>query len=605
MEYPFCTKLSKSLTWLASLVLTVCWAVAVNGIYNLKRMQSLIYFNIVMFMLLVISGCVPYPENGPADLVIKNGKVVTVDKENPEAEAVAFVGEFIVDVTSDMEIAKYIQEGETEVIDAGGRLVIPGFNDAHAHFTSIDLDFIELRYITDPSIITEKVREKVALSQPGEVIRGGNWEHEMFTDKQWPTKELIDPVSPDNPVLLFRADYHSVLVNSYVLRSSEITRDTPDPYGGEIQRDSVTGEPTGILKESAKELIITGEIPVERTPEENEQRLIEGWKAAFRMAAELGVTSIQHPAGGNAEFYQEWLEQETLTCRMDVAGLLTNDKKALGKYDELRKKYPPEGNWIRFGFLKGSIDGTLGSATMMVYEPFIDDPDNTGLPKMPYEELEQKVVTCDSMGFQIGIHAIGPKANTWILNAFEKAAEVNGWRDSRHRSEHAQILIEEDIPRFAELGVIASMQPTHCITDKRFCEKRIGKERCKYAYAWRSLLDADATIAFGTDYPVEPLDPMEGLYAAVTRKDRMGEEGDGWFPEQKLTMEEAIELYTLKGAYAQFMEDRKGMIKKDYLGDVVIVNQDLMTIPEENIMKTKADYTIVGGKVVFKRNNID
>ena len=605
MEYLFCTKLSKSLTWLASLVLTVCWTVAVKGIYNLKRKQSLIYFNIVIFMLLVILGCVPYPESGPADLVIKNGKVFTVDKENPEAEAVAFVGEFIVDVTSNMNIAKYIQEGKTEVIDAGGRLVIPGFNDAHAHFSSINLDFIELRYTTDPSIITEKVREKVALSQPGELIMGGNWEHEMFTDKKWPTKELIDPVSPDNPVLLFRADYHSVLVNSYVLRSSEITRDTPDPYGGEIQRDSVTGEPTGILKESAKELIITGEIPVERTPEENEQRLIEGWKAAFRMAAELGVTSIQHPAGGNAEFYQEWLDQGMLTCRMDVAGLLTNDKKALEKYDELRKKYPPEGNWIRFGFLKGSIDGTLGSATMMVYEPFIDDPDNTGLPKMPYEELEQKVVTCDSMGFQIGIHAIGPKANTWILNAFEKAAEVNGWRDSRHRSEHAQILIEEDIPRFAELGVIASMQPTHCITDKRFCEKRIGKERSKYAYAWRSLLDADATIAFGTDLPVEPLDPMEGLYAAVTRKDRMGEEGDGWFPEQKLAMEEAIELYTLGAAYAQFMEDRKGMIKKGYLGDVVIVNQDLMTIPEEDIMKTMVDYTIVGGKVVFKRNDID
>ena len=217
MEYLFCTKLSKSLTWLASLVLTVCWTVAVKGIYNLKRMQSLIYFNIVIFMLLVILGCVPYPESGPADLVIKNGKVFTVDKENPEAEAVAFVGEFIVDVTSDMEIAKYIQEGETEVIDAGGRLVIPGFNDAHAHFSSIDLDFIDFRYITDPTIITEKVREKVALSQPGEIIRGANWEHEMFTDKKWPTKELIDPVSPDNPVLLFRADYHSVLVNSYVL----------------------------------------------------------------------------------------------------------------------------------------------------------------------------------------------------------------------------------------------------------------------------------------------------------------------------------------------------------------------------------------------------
>jgi hypothetical protein len=396
-----------------------------------------------------------------------------------------------------------------------------------------------------------------------------------------------------------------VLVNSYVLRNSGITKDTPDPEGGEIQRDTVTGEPTGILKESAQQLIKTGAIPVERTPEEIKQRLIEGWKAAFRMAAELGVTSIQHPGEGNAEFYQEWFDQGMLTCRMDVAGRLTNDTEALEKYDELREKYPPEGNWIRFGYLKGSIDGTLGSSTCMLYEPFIGDPDNTGLPRMTYEELEQQVVTCDSMGFQIGIHAIGDKANTWILNAFEKAAEVNGWKDSRHRSEHAQILIEEDIPRFAQLGVIASMQPTHCITDKRFCEKRIGKERSKYAYAWRSLLDAGAKIAFGTDYPVEPLNPMEGLYAAVTRKDRMGEEGDGWFPEQKLTMEEAIELYTLGAAYAQFMEDRKGMIKKGYLGDVVIVNQDLMTIPEEDIMKTKVDYTIVGGKVVFKRNDTD
>jgi hypothetical protein len=556
-------------------------------------------------MLVAISGCAPYPESGPADLVIKNANIITVDKENPEAEAVAFVKEFIVEVTSNRKIVKYIQEGKTEVIDAAGSLVIPGFNDAHAHFSAIDLDFIDLRYITDPNIITEKVREKVAASQPGELIMGGNWDHEMFPDKRWPTKELIDPVSPDNPVLLHRADYHSVLVNSYVLRNSRITKDTPDPEGGEIQRDSVTGEPTGILKESAQQLIKTGAIPVERTPEEIKQRLIEGWKAAFRMAAELGVTSIQHPGEGNAEFYQEWFDQGMLTCRMDVAGRLTNDTEALKKYDELREKYSPEGNWIRFGYLKGSIDGTLGSSTCMLYEPFIGDPDNTGLPRMTYEELEQQVVTCDSMGFQIGIHAIGDKANTWILNAFEKAAEANGWKDSRHRSEHAQILIEEDIPRFAQLGVIASMQPTHCITDKRFCEKRIGKERSKYAYAWRSLLDAGAKIAFGTDYPVEPLNPMEGLYAAVTRKDRMGEEGDGWFPEQKLTMEEAIELYTLGAAYVQFMENRKGMIKKGYLGDVVIVSQDLMTIPEEDIMKTKIDYTIVGGKVVFKRNDID
>jgi len=539
-------------------------------------------------MVLIISGCGTPDEGDTADLVIKNAKIVTIDKENPRAEAVAFIGESIVDVTTNKAIEKYIEEGKTKVIDAGGRLVVPGFNDAHAHFAPVNLDYVELRYITDPTIITEKVREKVEQSRPGELIRGGHW-------------ELIDPVSPDNPVVLSRADGHSVLVNSYVLKNSGITKDTPDPYGGEIQRDPATGEPTGIFKESAQQLIKTGAMPVQRTEEEKKQRTMEGWQAAFKMAAELGVTSIQHPGGGDAELYSELKDKGELTCRMDVAGRLTADEEELAKYDELRINYPQEGNWIRFGYLKGFMDGTLGSATMMVYEPFLDEPDKTGLPQMSYEELEQKVLACDRMGFQIGIHAIGPKANTWILNAYEKAAEVNGSRDSRHRSEHAQILIEKDIPRFAELGVVASMQPTHCITDKRFCEKRIGKERSKYAYAWRSLLDSGAKIAFGTDYSVEPLNPMEGLYAAVTRKDRMGEEGDGWFPEQKLTMEEAIELYTLGSAYAQFMEDRKGMIKKGFLGDVVIVNQDLMTIPEEEIMKTRVDYTIVGGKVVFER----
>jgi predicted amidohydrolase YtcJ len=206
------------------------------------------------------------------------------------------------------------------------------------------------------------------------------------------------------------------------------------------------------------------------------------------------------------------------------------------------------------------------------------------------------------MGFQTGTHAIGTKGNNWVLNAVEKAMSVNGKRDHRHRSEHAQILLLEDIPRFSELGVIASMQPTHCITDKRFAEKRIGLERCKGAYAWQKLLDAGVHIAFGTDWYVEPIDPLEGLYGAVTRKDRAGEPGEGWFPDQKLSMEKAIELYTLGSAYAEFMENRKGMLKVGYLGDMVIFNNDLMSIPHDEIMKAKVDYTIVGGKVVYERN---
>jgi predicted amidohydrolase YtcJ len=218
-----------------------------------------------------------------------------------------------------------------------------------------------------------------------------------------------------------------------------------------------------------------------------------------------------------------------------------------------------------------------------------------------YDELEKMVLAADKMGFQIGIHAIGDKANSWILNAFEKAIQVNGKRDSRHRDEHTQTVKLSDIPRFAQLGVIPSMQPTHCISDKLFYEKRVGFERCKGTYAWRSFIDAGSTLAFGTDYQVEPLNPMEGLYAAVSRKDRLGEEGEGWFPEQKLTMEEAIKYYTLGSAYAQFMEDRKGIIKPGYLADIVIVDKDLLTISESEIMKTKVDYTITGGKVVYSK----
>lgn len=563
-------------------------------------MKRLIVIVLTVFLLSCFSSCSKTYNGPPADLVIKNARIVTIDKKNRRAEAVAVMGEFIVGVGSNKYIDQFIEEGTTQVIDANGRLMVPGFNDAHIHFRRIDPDYIDLRYITDPNIITERVKEKVAKARPGQLIRGGRWEHEMFEDKKWPTKELIDAVSPDNPVALSRADGHSVLVNSYVLRHSGITKDTPDPPGGEFQKDPATGEPTGIVKELARRLLDYGAVEVKQTPEEEEARWLGGWLAALDMAKRLGVTTVQLPPG-DFEPYQKLKDMGKLTLRVYVGqrldGLAEDD---LEKYTELRKKYPPEGNWIRLGLLKGHIDGTLGSGTMLVFEPFEDEPEKTGLPFQPYEELERIIVEADRAGFQVAIHAIGPKGNHLTLNALEKAIEVNGRRDSRHRIEHSQFLIDDDIPRFARLGVVASMQPTHCITDKRFAEKRVGRERCRGAYAWRSLLNTGARIAFGTDYGVEPLDPMEGLYAAVTRKDRAGEPGDGWFPEQKLTMEEAIELYTLGSAYAEFMEDRKGMIRKGYLADLVILDSDLLKIPEDQIMKTKVDYTIVGGKVVYK-----
>ncbi|MBG0859953.1 MAG: amidohydrolase [Bacteroidales bacterium] len=555
-------------------------------------------FILLLTITMIISGTCGNQEK--ADLVIINGKVLTVDDDNPSAEAIAVRDETIIAVGSYGKISGYIETGRTRVIDARGRLVIPGFNDAHVHFGPLDPDFIELRYTTDPSVITDKVKASVARAKPGEVIRGGHWEHEMFTGRKWPTKELIDKVSPDNPVLLERADGHSVLVNSYVLKKSGITKDTPDPFGGEIQRDPVTGEPTGILKETAQDLIKLGDVRIVRNSGEEVERTWQGYLLAMKEARELGVTSIQNAGSADFSAYERLQKEGRLTSRIDIGKPLTGDTTVLSRYRNLAEKYPGEGNWIRFGYLKAFADGSMGSGTALMFEPFNDNPSSSGLAMMPYEELEKMVITADKMGFQIGIHAIGDKGNHWTLNAFEKAIELNGKRDSRHRDEHTQTVQESDIPRFAKLGVIPSMQPTHCISDKKFYEKRVGPERCKGAYAWRSLVDAGSMLAFGTDYQVEPLNPMEGLYAAVSRKERLGEEGEGWFPEQKLSMEEAIKYYTLGSAYAQFMDDRKGMIRKGYLADIVIVDRDLLTIPESDIMKTRVDYTITGGKVVYE-----
>jgi predicted amidohydrolase YtcJ len=553
---------------------------------------------LIVIVMSVLNACT---EVQKADMVIINGKVLTIDEANPYAEAIAIKGEVIIAVGTTKSVSKMIEEGTTVVVDAEGKLVIPGFNDAHAHFGPVNPDYIELRYLTDPSVITQKVREQVAKSKPGELIRGGHWEHEMFTTKEWPTKELIDAVSPNNPVALSRTDGHSILVNSYVIKNSGITKNTPDPFGGEIMRDPVTGEPNGIFKEAAMDLLKYGAVRVERTPEEEAERTLTGYLMALQQARELGITSIQIPGNASWEMYDKLLASGELTSRIDIGAVLTANTERLTQYRKLLEKYPREGNWIRFGYLKDFLDGTLGSGTAMMFEPFDDEPDKIGLPQITEEELVKRVLTADSMGFQIGIHAIGPKANNWILNACEKAIEKNGRRDSRHRIEHAQILIESDIPRFAQLGVIPSMQPTHCISDKSYIVKRIGEERSRWSYTWKSLVDAGSILAFGTDYSVEPLNPMEGLYAAVTRKDRMGEEGDGWIPEEKLTMEEAIKYYTWGAAYSQFMEERKGRIKEGYLADITITDRDLLTIPENEIMQTQIEYTITGGKVVYQK----
>jgi predicted amidohydrolase YtcJ len=536
----------------------------------------------------------------PADLVIINAKVVTIDRAKPRGNAIAMTGEWIVQVGTNDEVRPYIKEGETKVIDARSRLVVPGFNDAHVHviqggYSLLNLNF---RNITDVKIIQRMVKERVAQVKPGDLIRGRCWDHELFGDKKWPRRQMLDEVAPDNPVVLSRVDGHSVWVNSLVLEKSNITAETPDPAGGTIVRDARTGEPTGILKESAQGLI---KVKDTLSADGRLERDCEALDRALALARRKGVTSMQDMTWSDLRSLERIKGEGRLTARITFGKSLTDDTKRLQFYNELRTKCPATNNWTRFGILKGFMDGTLGSGTALMFEPFADDPSTSGLPQMSYETLKRRVLAADKLGFQIGIHAIGTKANHWILNAFDEAGRINGRRDRRFRSEHAQILADGDIPRFGRSGVIASMQPTHCITDKRFAEKRIGRRRCRGAYAWKRLLDANARIAFGTDWPVEPLDPLEGLYAAVTRKDRAGEPGDGWFPDQKLSVEKAIELYTIGSAYAEFMEGRKGRIKKGYLADVVIFDRDLLGIPSDQIMAARVDYTIVGGKVVYKR----
>src|ERR1035437_6428485 len=322
-------------------------------------MKALIISLSTAIMILSSSGI----QKEKADLVIINAKVFTIDKDKPFAQAVAIRGEIIIAVGTTSEISSLIEKGSTKVINAGGRLVIPGFNDAHVHLGSLDPDYIELRYTTDPSVITKKVKAQVASVKPGELIRGGHWEHEMFTNKQWPSKELIDKVSPNNPVLLSRADGHSVLVNSFVLKASGITKKTKDPFGGVIQKDPVTGEPTGIIKENAEEMIKTGEIKPVRTAEEENTRLWQGYLLALKEAREFGVTSIQIPGDADFEAYEKLQKAGELTCRIDIGKALTADTLLLKNYLELEKHYPKEGNWIRFGYLKAFMDGTLGSGT--------------------------------------------------------------------------------------------------------------------------------------------------------------------------------------------------------------------------------------------------
>lgn len=527
-----------------------------------------------------------------ADLIIVNGTVRTMDPAQPAAEAVAVYRNRITAVGNDRAVRALAGSG-TRVVDAGRRLVLPGFVDAHVHFLSggFTLGSIDLRQCESPQEFARRLGEHAAKVPSRSWITGGHWDHERWPGAPLPTRGLIDPVTGDHPVFVRRLDGHMGLANSLALRLAGVTRDTPDPPGGSIVRDGDTGEPTGVLKDAAMSLVTS------RIPQPSREARLEAARAATEEAARLGVTSV-HDMSSDVGVYQELLERGELKTRIYAISPLPRWERpaAVG----LRAGF---GNpMLRVGGLKGFADGSLGSSTALFFDPYLDHPDTRGLPSdemIPPEAMLERIRGADRAGLQVMVHAIGDRANHEVLSLFEKAA-ADSIRDRRFRIEHAQHLRRQDVARFARNGVIASMQPFHAADDGRWAEKRIGTERSRGTYAFRWLIDAGAILAFGSDWTVAPLDPMQGIATAVTRRTLDGRHPDGWIPEQKISVEEAVRAYTAGSAYAEFAENDKGTISVGKLADLVILDRDIFSVDPGEIEKAKVLTTIVDGRVVYE-----
>lgn len=529
-----------------------------------------------------------------ADLIITHAKVWTVDPALPNAQAVAVLRERIVAVGTDAEVAAW-RGPSTRIIDAGGKLLLPGFDDAHVHFVSagVQLDSVQLNDATSAAEFVRRVGERARVTPPGAWILGGDWDETKWQPAQLPTRGLIDPVTGDTPVFLSRYDGHMGLANSAALRAAAITAGTPDPPGGVIVRDA-RGDPTGALKDAAQELLYRVVPPLS-----HDERL-RAVRRALAHAAALGVTSVQNMSADYADIaaYAELRDRGELTTRIYAAPSIVGfeDQARIG----IRRAFGD--SLLRIGAVKGFADGSLGSRTAYFFEPFADTPDNRGLlsgEMQPPAAMRARMLRADAAGLQLCTHAIGDQAISIILDLYEDIVKEHGAADRRLRIEHAQHMAAADFARFARLGVIASVQPYQAIDDGRWAEARIGHDRASRTYAFRTFLDHGVRLAFGTDWDVAPLNPMLGLYAATTRATLDGRNPGGWFPEQKLTVAEAVEAYTMGSAYAEFQEKEKGSITPGKLADLVIVSDDIFTIDPARIREVKVLKTFVGGRLVW------
>ncbi len=532
-----------------------------------------------------------------ADLVLINAKVWTVDQDQPTAEAVAMWNGRILAVGSNDEIRPLIGTS-TEVIDVEGKLVLPGFFDCHSHPVSggFYLMGVDLKDADSEEEFGRRLAENAKTLPPGAWITGGSWDHERWASRTLPTAELIDRYVADRPVLLNSKDSHMSVANSLALEMAGVTAQTPDPPAGEILRKPGTSEPAGVLRETAAGLV------QKVIPPRSRAELRQALEATLGEARRNGFTNLQ-PVDVTAEglhLYQELLNEGKLTARIYCLFPMSymQEQIDLGIARNFNHNF-----WITIGGLAPVFDGSLGSSSAKLFEPYTHDPSTTGQFMMDPEEFKQLLLEADRAHLQLAVHSIGDKASSVLFDIVEEMIKENGPRDRRFRNEHAQHLHPKDLKRFAELDVIASMMPYEAIDDGRWAEDRIGPERAKYAYAFKSLLENKAVVAFGTDWPIAPLDGILGIDAAVTRRTLDGANPEGWIPEQKITVEQAIEAFTLTAAYASFQEDILGSITPKKLADMIVLSDDILTMDPKDVEQAKVLYTIVNGKVVYKSDS--
>lgn len=554
-------------------------------------MKSLTRF---FLSLLVVSAFTvfAFPQHPFADIVITNANIHTMDSTKPLAKAIAISFGKIVAIGDDNDVKAFIGP-KTRHINAGGKLITPGFNDSHVHFleTGQQLSLVDLRDAKTPQEFVERIKRFAAKLPKGRWILGGKWDHENWTPNSLPTAAMIDAVTPDNPVFIDRLDGHMALANSLAMRLAKVDKSTKDVDGGEIVR-TTSGDPTGVFKDSAMEYI--GSV----IPSPSFEEKLEAAQAATDYVASLGVTSVQDmSAGQEIGVYQELLRRGTLKTRIYGCTPLADHKR--WERTGIRSAFGD--TMLRVGCLKGFTDGSLGSTTAWFFTPYLDAPNTSGLPMADVTTtMRQDIINADKAGLQVNIHAIGDRANATILDHYADADKMNGSRDRRFRIEHAQHLRVEDLKRFGSQKVVASMQPVHLIDDGRWASKRIDAERLKGTYAFRTILDTGGVLAFGSDSPVATIDPIWGIYSSVTRRTLDDKNPGGWIPEQKISVEETVRAYTWGSAFAEFQDNVKGTLSVGKVADLVLLSADIFTIDAPKIKDVKVVMTIVDGKVVYE-----